>query len=118
MFARVARYQIPEENLDAAVEGFREAIEEPPPAPGQLGRLPARRPRQQHRTDGDLLGEPRGARVERYAGKQAAIAGSDPARRRDPGGRPLRSRDRLLRALHSVRPQKKGSPRTDRHPRG
>ena len=28
MFARVARYQIPEENLDDAVEGFREAIEE------------------------------------------------------------------------------------------
>ncbi|MGH3063208.1 MAG: antibiotic biosynthesis monooxygenase family protein [Gaiellaceae bacterium] len=28
MFARVARYQIPEENLDAAVEAFREAIEE------------------------------------------------------------------------------------------
>ena len=28
MFARVARYQIPEENLDAAVEGFREAIDE------------------------------------------------------------------------------------------
>ena len=28
MFARVARYQIPAENLDDAVEGFREAIEE------------------------------------------------------------------------------------------
>ena len=28
MFARVARYQIPEENLDAAVEAFREAIEQ------------------------------------------------------------------------------------------
>ena len=28
MFARVARYQIPEENLDAAVDAFREAIEE------------------------------------------------------------------------------------------
>ena len=28
MFARVARYQIPEENLDDAVEGFREAIED------------------------------------------------------------------------------------------
>ena len=28
MFARVARYQIPEENLDEAVEGFREAVEE------------------------------------------------------------------------------------------
>ena len=28
MFARVARYQIPEENLDDAVEGFREAIQE------------------------------------------------------------------------------------------
>ena len=28
MFARVARYQIPEESLDDAVEGFREAVEE------------------------------------------------------------------------------------------
>ena len=28
MFARVARYQIPEENLDDAVEGFREAVEQ------------------------------------------------------------------------------------------
>jgi len=27
MFARVARYQIPEENLDDAIEGFREAVE-------------------------------------------------------------------------------------------
>ena len=28
MFARVARYRIPEETLDDAVEGFREAVEE------------------------------------------------------------------------------------------
>jgi heme-degrading monooxygenase HmoA len=28
MFARVARYQIPAENLDDAIEGFREAVEE------------------------------------------------------------------------------------------
>ncbi len=28
MFARVARYQIPEENLDDAVEAFREAVEQ------------------------------------------------------------------------------------------
>jgi heme-degrading monooxygenase HmoA len=27
MFARVARYQIPEESLDDAIEGFREAVE-------------------------------------------------------------------------------------------
>ena len=28
MFARVARYQIPEESLDDALEGFREAVEQ------------------------------------------------------------------------------------------
>jgi hypothetical protein len=28
MFARVARYQIPEESLDDAVEGFRHAVEQ------------------------------------------------------------------------------------------
>ncbi len=37
MFARVARYQIPEESLDDAVEGFRVAVEQLRDIQGNVG---------------------------------------------------------------------------------
>ena len=110
MFARVARYQIPEENLDDAVEGFREAIEQLRGLQGNSGGyLLVDRDNSTALTV--TFWENRAAlESSDMAGKQAAIGGGDPARGRDPGGRPLRGRDRLLRALQSVRPQKKDRP--------